>query len=145
MAVLRGNCDIMQKFNKFKYITEIVCYLQPRTLPIRMNSQGEGMGPTGMSIRVGPSRRAKPRRSAPRVLRAKRSGKAPAEIVLIAGRKKRARLVDRKREASREPDLRHFVDEDALFRELGTDRCEDRKLRRKLGEPLAPFCLPLID
>ena len=33
---------------------------------MRMNSQGEGIGPTGTSIRVGPSRRAKPRRSAAR-------------------------------------------------------------------------------
>ena len=31
-----------------------------------MNSQGDGIGPTGISIRVGPSRRLKPRRSAAR-------------------------------------------------------------------------------
>ena len=38
----------------------------PRTLGIWMNSQGDGIGPTGTSISVGPSRRANPRLSAAR-------------------------------------------------------------------------------
>ena len=40
--------------------------IRPRTGGMKMNSQGEGNGPTGTSIRVGPSRRAKARRSAAR-------------------------------------------------------------------------------
>ncbi len=46
-----------------------------------MNSQGEGSGPTGTSIRVGPSRRAKARRSAARSscgVRARSAGGAEA-------------------------------------------------------------------
>src|SRR5262249_32790920 len=38
----------------------------PRTFGMWMNSQGDGIGPTGTSITVGPSRRAKPRRKAAR-------------------------------------------------------------------------------
>ena len=190
-----------------------------------MNSQGVGIGPTGTSIRVGPSRRAKPRRArrasssglrarsaaapklsanftksglvrslaisrlpylsswmrrtlpkapslntiavsgmrwrtavaislavnmkppspeidthrhvAPRILRAERGGEAPAEIVLIAGREERARLVDRKREAGGEADLRHLVDENAVLGQFGADRVEKGDLRRELGEALA--------
>ena len=39
---------------------------RPRTGGMKINAQGVGKGPTGTSIRVGPSRRAKARRSAAR-------------------------------------------------------------------------------
>ena len=72
----------------------------------------------------------------PRVLRAERGGKAPAEIVLIAGREKRARLVDRKGEAGGKADLRDFVDIDAVLRQFGADRVEEGELRRELCQTL---------
>ena len=45
-------------------IASMTC--RPRTRGIMMNSQGDGIGPTGISISVGPSRRLKPRRKAAR-------------------------------------------------------------------------------
>ena len=64
------------------------------------------------------------RHIAARVLRAERGGEAPAEIVLVAGRQERARLVDRKGEARGKADLRHLVDEDSVLRQFGADRVE---------------------
>src|SRR5208282_4146631 len=54
---------------------------------------------------------------------------APAEIVLVAGRKEGARLEHRKGEAGDEADLRHLVDEDAVLRERRPDRLEEAQLR----------------
>src|SRR5215471_8406965 len=50
----------------------------PRTFGRKMNSHGLGIGPTGTSIKVGPSRRAKPRRKAPRSSSGERTRSAAA-------------------------------------------------------------------
>ena len=76
------------------------------------------------------------RHVAPRVLRAERGGEAIAQIVLIAGREKGARLINRKGEAGREAKLRHLIDENAVVRQRRTDRRKIRKLRHELGEAL---------
>src|SRR6185312_13539257 len=66
----------------------------------------------------------------PRVLSAKRGRKAPAEIVLVAGREEGARLVHGEEQAGRKADLRDLVDIDAVLRQLGAYRVEERGLRR---------------
>src|ERR1700719_1889638 len=68
--------------------------------------------------------------------RAQRGGEAVAQIVLIAGREKGPRPINRKGEASREAKLRHLVDENTIVRQLRTDRRKIRKLRHELGEAL---------
>src|SRR5262249_44921679 len=67
-----------------------------------------------------------------RVLRAERGGVAPAEIVLVARRKERPRLVDRKQEPGGKTDLGDLVDEDAVFGQLRPDRVEKADLRGEL-------------
>ena len=69
--------------------------------------------------------------SRPRVLRAERGGKTPAEIVLIARRDVGARLVDREGEARGKADLGDLVDENAVLRQFGADRVEEGDLRRE--------------
>src|SRR5665811_1758202 len=80
----------------------------------------------------------------PRVLRAERGGVAPAEIVLITGREKRARLVDRHGEAGGEADLRDLVDINAVLRQLSADDDEEGELRAKLVEACAQLGLALL-
>src|SRR6188474_1803566 len=70
------------------------------------------------------------------MLRAKRGRIAPAQIVLIAGRKKRAWFIDGQCKASRESDLRDLIDKDAVFGQFGADCLEEGQLRREFGKAL---------
>ena len=60
-----------------------------------------------------------------------RGSKAPAEIVLIAGRQERARRIAERRGAWRNR-LGDLVDENAVLRQRGADRLEEGELRLEL-------------
>ncbi len=77
----------------------------------------------------------------PRMLRAERGGKAPAQRILKAGRDIGARLVDRERPPRGENHLRDVFDENAVFGQFGADRFEKGDLRRDLS-PTASATLP---
>ena len=84
------------------------------------------------------------RHVAPRILRAERGGKAPAEIVLIAGRQERARLVHRQRKRAAKPIC---VTSSTKMPSSGSSAriaVEEGELRRELREPLAHPGLPLL-
>src|SRR6185437_5429974 len=76
------------------------------------------------------------RHARPRVLRAERGGISPAKIVLVAGREKSTRSIDRKLKPGGEADLRHVVHIDAVFRQFGADDVEEGELRREPGHAL---------
>jgi hypothetical protein len=59
-----------------------------------------------------------------------------AKIVLVAGREKSTRSIDRKRKPGGEADLRHVVHIDAVFRQFGADDVEEGELRREPGHAL---------
>jgi len=80
------------------------------------------------------ARNGKRRHIGPSVLSAERGRVAPAEIVLIAGRKESARRVDREGEAGDEADLGHLVDEDAVLRQFGPDGIEEGELGASLSK-----------
>ena len=58
-ALADGSVDVAARFHR-------VSHLIPRTRGMWMNSQGDGIGPSGTSISVGPSRRLNARLSAAR-------------------------------------------------------------------------------
>src|SRR5512135_1087466 len=77
------------------------------------------------------------------MLRAECGGKTPTQRVLITGRKKRARLVNRKYQPGGKTDLRYLIDKNAVLGKFGADGVEECDLRGKLLHPLAPNRLPL--
>ena len=84
------------------------------------------------------------RHIAPRILCAQRRGKTPAQRILIAGRQKRARLVDGKDQPRGEAELGDLVDENAVLRQFGAHHFEEGDLRGDLLEALAPLRLALV-
>src|SRR6185437_2479566 len=67
----------------------------------------------------------------------------PAEIVLIAGREKRARLVYWHGDAGDEADLRDLVDEDAVLGQFGAHGVDKGELRAEFLQPLFQLGLAL--